>query len=69
MTAQEALKTALIDVWEEFYKEGLAKGVSQGFKERHGKCLSLSYACRKLEKTCKEIAGKHADEVFEKPEE
>jgi hypothetical protein len=69
MTAQEALKTAIIDVWDEFYKEGLARGVAQGFKERHVKCLSLSYACRKLAKTCKVIAEKHADEVFEKPEE
>ena len=69
MSAKEALQTALIAAWDEFFQEGLAIGVAHGFKERHVRCLSISYACKQLEKACREIAGKHADEIFAEPGE
>jgi hypothetical protein len=69
MSVPETLQTALIAAWDEFFQEGLAMGVSHGFKERHVRSLSITYACKKLEKACKAIAGKHADDVFAKPEE
>jgi flagellar biosynthesis/type III secretory pathway protein FliH len=69
MSAQEALQAALVAAWDEFFQEGLNLGVSHGFKKRHVRALSITYACKKLEKTCKEIAGKHADQVFADPGE
>jgi len=69
MSVKETLQTALIAAWDEFFQEGLTIGVSHGFKKRHVRTLSIAYACKQLEKACREIAGKHADQVFAEPGE
>jgi len=62
--SKEKLKTALVEAWNEFFQEGLALGVSRGFNERHMRTLSINYASKELERTCRQITGEHADAVF-----